>query len=278
MAERLRQRLAQAPLYLLLALAVVVMGVPFYWVVTGALKTNKEIYTFPPVWIPREPHWENFVEAWDAAPFGRFYLNSIVTTLVGSGLELLLALTSAYALVFLRVRVAGAAFLLILAALLVPSQVTLLPNYLTVARLGWINTYQGSIVPGASVAFGTFLFRQHFRALSREILDAAVIDGCGHLRLLWQVVVPLSQPVIVTFILISMVSKWNEFLWPLVVTNSLDMRTLPIGIAYLYSVEGVMNWGPILAGTLFVILPMLVIYLLAQRWIVSGIASGAVKG
>ncbi len=118
MAERLRQRLAQVPLHLLLALAVVVMGVPFYWVVTGALKTNQEIYRFPPGWIPREPHWENFVEAWDTAPFGRFYLNSIVTTLAGSGLELLFALTSAYALVFLRVRVAGAAFLLILAALL----------------------------------------------------------------------------------------------------------------------------------------------------------------
>ena len=278
MAERLRQRLAQVPLYLLLALVVVAMGLPLFWVATGALKTNQEIYTFPPVWIPREPRWENFVEAWHAAPFGRFYLNSIVTTLAGSGLELLFALTTAYAIVFLRVRAAVAVFLLILAALLVPSQVTLLPNYLTVARLGWINTYQGIVLPGASIAFGTFLFRQHFRTLSREILDAAVIDGCGHLRLLWQVIVPLSQPVIVTFTLISLVNKWNEFLWPLLVTNSLDMRTLPVGIAYLYSVEGVMNWGPILAGTLFVILPMLVVYLLAQRWIVSGIASGAVKG
>jgi sn-glycerol 3-phosphate transport system permease protein len=263
---------------LLVGLVVVIMGLPLYWVATGALKTNQEIYTFPPVWIPRQPHWGNFVEAWQAVPFGRFFVNSIVTTLGAVALELLFALLSAYALVFVRARGKGLVFAVVIAALLVPGTVTLLPNYLTVARLGWINTYQGLIIPVAAVAFGVFLFRQHFLTLPRDLLDAARLDGCGHLGLLRHVVVPLSQPVIVTFLVIYLVAHWNDFLWPLVVTNRLEWRTVPVGVAYLYQVEGVQNWGPILAGTVMALVPMLVVYVVAQRWIVKGIGGGALKG
>jgi sn-glycerol 3-phosphate transport system permease protein len=263
---------------LLVGLVVVVMGLPLYWVATGALKTNQEIYTFPPVWIPRQPQWGNFVEAWQAVPFGRFFVNSIVTTLGAVALELLFALLSAYALVFVRARGKGLVFAVVIAALLVPGTVTLLPNYLTVARLGWINTYQGLIIPVAAVAFGVFLFRQHFLTLPRDLLDAARLDGCGHLGLLRHVVVPLSQPVIVTFLVIYLVAHWNDFLWPLVVTNRLEWRTVPVGVAYLYQVEGVQNWGPILAGTVMALVPMLLVYVVAQRWIVKGIGGGALKG
>jgi sn-glycerol 3-phosphate transport system permease protein len=263
---------------LLVGLAVVVMGLPLYWVATGALKTNQEIYTFPPVWIPRQPQWGNFVEAWQAVPFGRFFVNSIVTTLGAVALELLFALLSAYALVFVRARGKGLVFAVVIAALLVPGTVTLLPNYLTVARLGWINTYQGLIIPVAAVAFGVFLFRQHFLTLPRDLLDAARLDGCGHLGLMRHVVVPLSQPVIVTFLVIYLVAHWNDFLWPLVVTNRLEWRTVPVGVAYLYQVEGVQNWGPILAGTVMALIPMLLVYVVAQRWIVKGIGGGALKG
>jgi sn-glycerol 3-phosphate transport system permease protein len=263
---------------LLVGLVVVIMGLPLYWVATGALKTNQEIYTFPPVWIPRQPQWGNFVEAWQAVPFGRFFVNSIVTTLGAVALELLFALLSAYALVFVRARGKGLVFAVVIAALLVPGTVTLLPNYLTVGRLGWINTYQGLIIPVAAVAFGVFLFRQHFLTLPRDLLDAARLDGCGHLGLLRHVVVPLSQPVIVTFLVIYLVAHWNDFLWPLVVTNRLEWRTVPVGVAYLYQVEGVQNWGPILAGTVMALVPMLLVYVVAQRWIVKGIGGGALKG
>ncbi|MBO9307621.1 carbohydrate ABC transporter permease [Thermomicrobium sp.] len=263
---------------LLVGLVVVIMGLPLYWVATGALKTNQEIYTFPPVWIPRQPQWGNFVEAWQAVPFGRFFVNSIVTTLGAVALELLFALLSAYALVFVRARGKGLVFAVVIAALLVPGTVTLLPNYLTVGRLGWINTYQGLIIPVAAVAFGVFLFRQHFLTLPRDLLDAARLDGCGHLGLLRHVVLPLSQPVIVTFLVIYLVAHWNDFLWPLVVTNRLEWRTVPVGVAYLYQVEGVQNWGPILAGTVMALVPMLLVYVVAQRWIVKGIGGGALKG
>jgi sn-glycerol 3-phosphate transport system permease protein len=263
---------------LLVGLVLVIMGLPLYWVATGALKTNQEIYTFPPVWIPRQPQWGNFVEAWQAVPFGRFFVNSIVTTLGAVALELLFALLSAYALVFVRARGKGLVFAVVIAALLVPGTVTLLPNYLTVGRLGWINTYQGLIIPVAAVAFGVFLFRQHFLTLPRDLLDAARLDGCGHLGLLRHVVLPLSQPVIVTFLVIYLVAHWNDFLWPLVVTNRLEWRTVPVGVAYLYQVEGVQNWGPILAGTVMALVPMLLVYVVAQRWIVKGIGGGALKG
>jgi len=263
---------------LLVGLVVVIMGLPLYWVATGALKTNQEIYTFPPVWIPRQPQWGNFVEAWQAVPFGRFFVNSIVTTLGAVALELLFALLSAYALVFVRARGKGLVFAVVIAALLVPGTVTLLPNYLTVGRLGWINTYQGLIIPVAAVAFGVFLFRQHFLTLPRGLLDAARLDGCGHLGLLRHVVLPLSQPVIVTFLVIYLVAHWNDFLWPLVVTNRLEWRTVPVGVAYLYQIEGVQNWGPILAGTVMALVPMLLVYVVAQRWIVKGIGGGAMQG
>jgi len=263
---------------LLVGLVVVIMGLPLYWVATGALKTNQEIYTFPPVWIPRQPQWGNFVEAWQAVPFGRFFVNSIVTTLGAVALELLFALLSAYALVFVRARGKGLVFAVVIAALLVPGTVTLLPNYLTAGRLGWINTYQGLIIPVAAVAFGVFLFRQHFLTLPRGLLDAARLDGCGHLGLLRHVVLPLSQPVIVTFLVIYLVAHWNDFLWPLVVTNRLEWRTVPVGVAYLYQVEGVQNWGPILAGTVMALVPMLLVYVVAQRWIVKGIGGGALQG
>ncbi len=263
---------------LLVGLVVVIMGLPLYWVATGALKTNQEIYTFPPVWIPRQPQWGNFVEAWEAVPFGRFFVNSIVTTLGAVALELLFALLSAYALVFVRARGKGLVFAVVIAALLVPGTVTLLPNYLTVGRLGWINTYQGLIIPVAAVAFGVFLFRQHFLTLPRGLLDAARLDGCGHLGLVRHVVLPLSQPVIVTFLVIYLVAHWNDFLWPLVVTNRLEWRTVPVGVAYLYQIEGVQNWGPILAGTVMALVPMLLVYVVAQRWIVKGIGGGAMQG
>ncbi|MFN3371943.1 MAG: carbohydrate ABC transporter permease [Chloroflexus sp.] len=229
-------------------------------------------------WWPANPTLANFPAAWQAAPFGRYYLNSFITTFFGAAAEVTLALFSAYALAYLRFPRKDLVFLLLLAALMVPVEITIVPNYLTVARLGWINTYQGIIVQGAAIAYGTFLLRQAFLAVPREILEAARVDGAGHLRILFSVVVPITQPAIVTMALLSVVSKWNEFLWPLIVTNTTDMRTLPIGVFWLRNSEGLANWGVVMAGSLFLIVPVLIGFLLAQRAIVEGMTAGAVKG
>lgn len=270
--------LVRALKYAILLLTVAVFIVPVFWMFSASFKTLQEIYTFPPQWIPAEPRWSNYVEAWNAAPFGRFYINTIITTAFGVAAEVVLGTMTAYAFVYLPFPRKDLLFLVLLAALMVPIHVTILPNYLTIANLGWLNTYQGIIVPGASVAFGTFLFRQHFLTLPMEILEAARIEGAGHLQLLTQIVLPLSRSILVTVSLISLVNKWNDFLWPLIVTNQTTMRVLPVGLAYLYDQEGSNQWGIIMAATIFVVLPIVVIFVWAQRHIISGLTAGATKG
>lgn len=264
--------------YAAMLLAVLAIGLPLYWTVIAAFKTSVEIYRIPPTWFPQLPTADNFAAAWRAAPFARYYGNSMLTTLCGSALEICFAISSAYALAYLRFPRKNLIFVLLLAALMVPLEITIIPNYLTVARLGWINTYAGIIIPGASVAYGTFLLRQAFLALPRDVLEAATVDGAGHMRTLGSVVVPMAQSTIVTMALLSLVAKWNDFLWPLIVTNTSAMRTLPIGVYWLRNQEGVINWGVVMAGSLFLIVPVLVAFLWAQRFIVEGIAAGAVKG
>jgi ABC-type glycerol-3-phosphate transport system permease component len=262
---------------LLLGVAAVFLG-PLYWLLATALKAPDEIYQFPPAWWPSALTWENFRLAWEAAPFDRFFLNSTVATVAGTGLKVVNAVLTAYAFVHLRFPFKNVLFLAILGAMMVPGHVTLLPNYLTVASLGWINTYAGLIVPGIGSAFATFLMRQHFLTLPREVTDAASVDGAGHLRTLWQVVLPMSRPMLVTVVVITAVEEWNNFVWPLIVTNTAEMRTLPIGLLLLKDQEGPANWGTTMAGTTFVLVPMLLIFFVAQRWIVGGITAGAVKG
>jgi sn-glycerol 3-phosphate transport system permease protein len=164
---------------------------------------------------------------------------------------------------------------------MVPEQVTILPNYVTlsdVAGQSWINTYQGIILPGAAIAFGTFLLRQSFLGLPREVIDAAKVDGCGHLRLMWDMVIPMSRAAIVTVTLLVAVAKWNEFLWPLVITNTDDMRPLTVGLTYLVNRESNTQWGQVMAATVFVIVPLLIVFAFAQRLIIAGITAGATKG
>ncbi len=280
-----RQLLHRSAGYLAMALVVLLVGLPVWWMISGSLKTSQEIYTFPPDWIPRNPRWSNFKDAWQSAPFDRFYLNSIITTVAGSALEVTNAALSAYALAFLRFPFKNVVFAILLAALMIPTQVTILPNYVffgsTVYDLigeSWVNTYQAIILPGASVAFGTFLMRQSFLGLPREVLDAAKVDGAGHLRTLWDVVLPMARPVIVTFGLISVVAKWNDYLWPLVITQTENMRTLTVGISTFFDMEGNTDWGLVMAATIFVVFPLLVVFVFAQRFIIEGLTAGATKG
>jgi sn-glycerol 3-phosphate transport system permease protein len=282
--------------YAAILLLLVVVATPLLWMLTGAFKTAREIRALPTVWWPGALRWDspgdirasvaNFTEAWQAAPFGRFYLNSLIITLGGMALELVNATLTAYALAFLRFPRKNLVFVLILAALMVPSQVTIIPNYVFLGRTipdtfgipSWVNTYQGMIVPGAATAFGTFLLRQAFLGLPREVLDAARVDGCGHLRLLWDITIPMAKPVLVTFALISMVAKWNDYLWPLIITNETRMRPLTVGITYLFDAEGNTNYGVVMAATIFVIAPLLAVFIWAQRYIIEGMTAGATKG
>jgi len=264
--------------YVLLALVLLLFVVPVYWLFSSAVKPESDIYAWPLRWLPSSLEWSNFAEAWRAAPFDRFFVNSIITTGVGTVLEMGCAILSAYAFAFVRFRFKKAVFVLVLGSLMLPGHVTLLVNYITVGELGWLNTYAGLILPGMGSAFAMFLVYQQMRQVPGELIDAALVDGAGHLRRMLTLVVPLCKPMILTGTLIVLIGKWNDFVWPLIVTSTADMRTLPIGLMFLPSQEGYTNWGSILAGTVMVGLPMLVVFFVAQKRIMGGIAAGALKG
>jgi sn-glycerol 3-phosphate transport system permease protein len=264
--------------YLTMAVVVALIGLPLAWLLSAAFKETREIYIVPATWIPLEPTFANFPRAWNAAPFGLYYFNTTIVTVVSVLGKLVMAATTAYALVMLRFPGKNIVFALILGALMIPPQVVVVPNYLLFADLGLVNSYTALILPHIPTAVGAFLLRQAFLALPREILDAARVDGAGHLRTLWTIMLPLSMPVLVTFGLLATQDVWNDFLWPLVITNTANMRTLPIGIFWLLDQEGNTQWGVVMAGAIYVILPLLIVFFWAQRHIVEGIAAGAVKG
>jgi len=264
--------------YATMIVVVFLIGLPLLWLVSAAFKETSEIYVVPASWIPHNPILSNFPNAWNAAPFGRYYVNTIFVTVVSVIGKLIMASTTAYALVALRFPFKTFVFALILGALMIPAQVVVVPNYLLFADLGLINTFPALIIPHIPTAVGTFLMRQAFLALPREILDAARVDGAGHLRTLWTIMLPLSLPVLVTFGLLATQDVWNDFLWPLIITNTENMRTLPIGISRLLDQEGNTQWGVVMAGAIYVIAPLLIVFIWAQRHIVEGIAAGAVKG
>lgn len=264
--------------YLLMIVVGAIVVVPLFWLVTSALKPSAEIYRWPLTWIPSRPEWSNFIDAWNAAPFAKFFLNSTIVTVIGAAIKLVLALTTAYAFVFLRFPAKNILFLVMLGALMVPGHVTLLVNYLTVSDLGWINTYAGLIVPGVASVLGTFLLRQYMMTIPKELVEAATMDGAGHLRILLTLIVPLARPTIITVAMIAIIDDWNSFIWPLIVTNTVDMRTLPVGLLYLKDNEGFNNWGAIMAGTTMVAVPILILFFIAQRYVVAGLTQGAVKG
>ena len=251
--------------------------VPLYWLLTSAVKSNADIYTWPLRWIPSSLELDNFSDAWNAAPFDRFFLNSLITTVVGTALEIVLAVMSAYAFAFVPFRFKRILFGLVIGSLMLPGHVTLIVNYITVANLGWLNTYQGLILPGIGSAFAMFLLYQHMRTLDPEILQAAELDGAGHLRRMILIVLPLTAPMLLTATLIVLIGKWNEYVWPLIVTSTADMRTLPIGLLFLRSQEGYSDWGALLAGTVMASAPMLILFFLAQKRIIGGLAAGAMK-
>nr|WP_281373034.1 carbohydrate ABC transporter permease [Kineococcus aurantiacus] len=245
------------------------------WVLLASFKQRDEIYTIPARWLPGALHWQNYADVFATVPFAHFLLNSVITTVLGAGLKVVLGLMCAYALVFVEFPAKRIVFLLVLAALMVPPQVTLIPNYTLIAQLGWLNSYQGIVLPGLASSLGTFLFRQHFQTLPVSVLEAATLDGAGHWRRLWQFVVPLSAPTVSAVALVSVVSEWNQYLWPLLVTDRADMMTLPVGLTLLQNNDGITNWGVLMAGTVLVMLPVLLVFLFFQRRLVAGLAAGA---
>lgn len=258
--------------------AVLLFFVPLYFIVVTSLKTHGDIYSNPISWFPNPFAPENYSYVISEVRFDKYLRNSVIITGILTVVEVSLGVMCAYGFSFLRFPGRNLLFLLVIASLMVPNQITVISNYALVAEWGWRNTFQGIIVPLAGVAFGTFLMRNHFLSIPSEIIEAARMDGAGHWRLLWRVVLPVSGPTMVAFGIITVVNEWNEYLWPFLMSDDSSVAPLPIGLTQLQNNDGLTNWGPVMAGTVLTMLPILVIFLLLQRHMIKGLTSGAVKG
>jgi sn-glycerol 3-phosphate transport system permease protein len=280
LSKKAQDRIVEALTFLALLAISLLVALPFLWMLSTSLKPDlRAVYQFPPEWIPREPAWDNYLRAWRAAPFGRYMLNSTIVAVGVMVLQVVNGCLAAY--VFSRIRFPGREllFLLFLAVLMIPTQVTVVPNYIILSRLGWLDTYWALIIPFAATAFGTFLIRQSFLGIPQDLVDAALIDGASHLTILRHIMIPLSKPMIITFALLSFNWRWNDYFWVLIMTNSDRMRTLPVGIVAMRGgAEGGSNWHIIMAATIIVLLPILLLFIFAQRYFIEGIARTGIKG
>lgn len=268
----------QTGVYLLLALASVILLFPLIFSLSIALQGP----TVAPTLIPRDftnLDWAVFLRVFEDEPvIVRWIFNSFV---VATGVTLGVVITSSlYAYVLAYFNFPGKTVMLFIAlgSLMVPFEATLIPNYLLVANWGWTNTYQGLILPFVASGFGIFLMRQYFLTLPRELYDAAMVDGCGRFRYLWIILLPLSRPALATLAVYTFLTTWNQFYWPLLVTNSNDWRTTQVGITIFRNFEGGAIFNIQMAATLIVMLPTLVLLVLGQRQLVSGLTAGALKG
>lgn len=265
------------PWYVLLVASGAVILFPLYMTVADSLQNFNDLARYPPVMWAHSPEWANYRAALTDIPMRRYMLNSlIIATAITSG-QVATSIMAAYAFSFMRFPGRGPLFFIFLSTMMVPWEASIIPNYQIIQRLNWLDTYQGLTVPFLATAFGTFLLRQHFMTLPGELKDAADIDGYGNLRFLLFVVIPLSRAAIATLAVFSFLQAWNQYLWPLLVTNDPNMRTVQIGIASLQS-EEIQRTPVVLAGTIVALLPMLFLVIAFQRFLVRGLTAGAVKG
>lgn len=264
--------------YVGMVLAGLFVAVPLYFVIITSLKLRPEIYSNPITWVPRDFAPQNYSYVWETLDFSQYFINSVIITTTLVVIKVTLGVLSAYAFAFYKFPGSNILFLLVIGTLMVPNEITIISNYALVAQLGWRDTFTGIIVPLAGVAFGTFLMRNHFASLPTEIIEAATLDGTGFFRTLFKVVLPMSWPTLMAFIMITAVNEWNQYLWPFLISDTGRVAPLQIGLTMLQDNEGLTNWGPVMAGTVLASIPMIILFLFLQRSMIKGLTAGAVKG
>jgi ABC-type glycerol-3-phosphate transport system permease component len=276
--------LRRAGLYGLLAATSFVVAFPLLMALSYSFMAERSISTYPPPILPVDPTLDNYREIVDRAlrpnsplPIFHYLFNSFITSSAVVVGRLITASLAAYAFVFIDFPGKKLLFLAFLATLMVPWEATIIPNYMTMRDLGWIDSYQGLAVPFMATGFGTFLLRQSFLQLPRDLYDAAIIDGAGRFRFLWQIVLPLNRPALGTLAVYSFLEIWNQYFWPLLITNQPVMRTVQVGIGQLKWEES-LRWGIVTAGVVMVVVPTIVLLVIGQRQLVRGLTAGAIKG
>lgn len=270
--------LSRAISYTLLILAAIVVIFPLWVAVGTSLVPVADALRPPANLMPFQNfHPQNYVDVFRQVPIARFLFNSVVQSSIVTLGQLVTAALAAYAFAFIPFKGRNLMFMVFLATLMIPWEVTIIPNFQTIRQFRWIDTYQGLAAPFLATAFGTFLLRQSFLTLPRELYDAAVMDGAGHLRYLTTVVLPLSRPALGTLAIYAFVNTWNQFFWPLLVTNDKTMRTVQIGIAMLQQEEAA-QWNIVMAGAVLALLPTFLLLVIGQKQLIRGLTAGALKG
>lgn len=260
-----------------LGIGALINIVPFLWMLSTSLKSNSQAFSYPPTWIPNPFVWQNYPDAFQRLN-GRVFFNTTFFSLAVVVLQGSFALMGGFAFARINFPYRNTIFLIYLGTMMIPPQVTLIPTYIVVVKLGWVSTYQGMILPVvAGGAFGTFLFRQFFMRLPNEMYEAARLDGANYWQQFWTFTLPLARPVILAYSIITFLSAWKMYLWPLIVVRSPDLKVIPMVIAELSSSAG-QDRGIMMAAVALSILPILILYILAQRWFVEGIAMSGQKG
>jgi len=265
-------------IYLVLIAVSAVVIFPLYYAVVISVVADNDVSQYPPPVFPTsfQPV-ENFQRALTMAPLPRYLLNSVVQSSIVTISHLVLASLAAYAFAFIPFRGKQVVFLLFLSTMMIPWEATLIPNYLTISAWKWKNTFQGLAVPFMATAFGTFLLRQFYMSIPKDLQDAAIIDGCGHLRFLTTIVTPLARPALGTLAVYSFLQTYNQYTWPLLITNKPEMRTVQIGLALLQDEERFM-WNVVMAGVVMILIPTFTLFIAGNRQLIRGLTAGAVKG
>jgi multiple sugar transport system permease protein len=281
---RRRRRLPFSPWHLVLIPATIILIFPFAWLLITSVETPAEALHFPPILIPHHLDFGNYPQALQAAPFGRFFINSTVAAVLTVIANLVLCSTAGYAFARYRFFGRGLLFVLLMATLMVPFQVTMIPQYLITKWLGLnvlaqvgINHVGALILPYASTAFGIFFLRQFFRTLPIEYEEAARVDGAHRLTVLWRIVLPLSGPALSTLAALTFLDSWNNFLWPLIAINQTDKMTLPLGLATFQSAHST-QWTLLMAGNVMTLIPILIVFFGAQRYFIRSVAATGLAG
>ena len=267
-------------IYGLLLIGTVVVIFPFLWMLSTSLKSLKEVFIFPPRWIPETFHLENYAEVWKTNNFLRYFMNSLIVSIAMTLGQLITSSLAAFAFARMDFKGKNFLFMMVLGTTMIPTEILLIPNYVIISRLHWIDTYQALIVPSLGYALGIFMLRQHFLTFPKDLEDAARMDGCGRFRFLLQVLLPNSKTPLAVVSVFSFINSWNSYIWPLLVTQNESMRTVQVALAAFKDAQSGganTNWTLLMAASTIVLIPVLLIYLFCQRWIIEGHTTSGLK-
>ena len=274
--RKVSKQIKHGILHFVLIAGAIIMIFPFLWGFSTSFKEMREVLSNPYNLIPRRFTFINYQNVFTSIPIGRFFLNSVIVSLSITLSQLFTCSLSAYAFSRLRFPFRDGLFYILLATMMIPQHVIMVPVYIILNFFRLIDTYAAMILPFVSSAFGTFLLRQFFMTVPKELEEAAFLDGCGHLGFLFRIMIPLSRPILATLAIFTFMWSWNNYLWPLIVTNRIEIRTLQYGLA-MFKEEGGINWGQLMAGTTIATVPILIIFLIAQKQFIEGITLTGLK-